>query len=118
MKETEGASTVSSTTTTGSTSTTSEITTSPDTTTVTTTTATIPDQWCAATEKCVCFKPVHEPEKDGFEFEWHNFLYGGLAGVGAIVLLVVVYQLICFKEKKVRGGYNIGMSDYVSDDVA
>merc|ERR1712013_797266 len=87
-------------------------------TTTTTTTVTFPDEWCSSNQKCVCFKPVHEPEKDGFEFEWHNFLYGGLAGVGAIVLLVILYQLICFKEKKVRGGYNIGMSDYVSDDVA
>jgi len=76
------------------------------------------DQVCGLKQKCVCFKPLHEEASDGFEFEWHNFLYGGLAGVGAIVLLVVVYNLVCFKEKRAKGGYNIGMSDYVSDDVA
>ena len=73
---------------------------------------------CGDKQKCVCFKPLYQPEDDSFEFEWHNFLYGGLAGVGAVVLLVVVYQLICFKEKKGKRSYEIGMSDYVSDDLS
>merc|ERR1740124_544607 len=98
--------------------TTTTTTTTTTSTTTTSTTTTLMDQVCSVDQKCVCFRPVVEVESEGFDFEWHNFLYGGLAGVGAIVLVVVVYQLVCFKEKKGKRGYDIGMSDYVSDDVA
>jgi hypothetical protein len=63
-------------------------------------------------EDIICF--CYEPEEP---VDWMSFLYGGLAGLGAVLLVAVSYQLICRCPRK-RGrssDFEIGMSDYVND---
>jgi hypothetical protein len=61
---------------------------------------------------CFCEKADEEP------VDWMSFLYGGLTGLGAFLLLALTYQLLCRARTKSRSsGFEIGMSDYVRDDV-
>jgi hypothetical protein len=48
-----------------------------------------------------------------WEVEWHNMLYGGLAGLGVMVILIVICQL-CVNRKKGKS-FDLEMSDYVSE---
>jgi len=54
-------------------------------------------------------------DSDEYEWEWRNFLYGGLAGLGGILILIVLYQLLCFKKIQKSRDYDMEMSSYVRD---
>merc|ERR1719277_2781141 len=77
----------------------------PSTTTTTlppTTTVTV----CAGDEECVC----HIVEEE-WDWEWHNILYGGLAGLGVMLILLLICQL--FMRKRKGSSFDLEMSDYV-----
>merc|ERR1712083_717548 len=80
--------------------------------TTTTTTTTLPPTTtkliCEADEECVC-RAVDEE----WDWEWHNILYGGLAGLGVMLVLILICQL--FMRKKKGDSFDLEMSDYVRE---
>ena len=48
-----------------------------------------------------------------WDWEWHNILYGGLAGLGVMLVLILICQL--FMRKKKGDSFDLEMSDYVRE---
>jgi hypothetical protein len=63
-------------------------------------------------EDIICY--CKEPEEP---VDWMSFLYGGLAGLGAVTLLAVSWKLLCGRKSQRSSGFEIGMSDYVNDEM-
>lgn len=64
-------------------------------------------------------KPVCLVFPDEYEFEWHNFLYGSLTGVAAIMVVFAVAYIFMFKcsgSSKSNNEYEMGT--YLDDHVA
>jgi len=59
-------------------------------------------------QNCVCRELIEE--KYSYEFEWHNFLYGGLAGLGCMFLVVILYQLVCYRGKQRSDSFELEMT--------
>merc|ERR1712212_1107873 len=78
----------------------------------TTSTTTLPPtttkQICEADEECVC-RIVEDP----WDWEWHNILYGGLAGLGVMLILILICQL--FMRRRKNDSFELEMSDYVRE---
>jgi hypothetical protein len=63
---------------------------------------------CEADEECIC-RIVEDP----WDWEWHNILYGGLAGLGVMLILILICQL--FMRKRKADSFDLEMSDYVRE---
>jgi len=44
-----------------------------------------------------------------WEFEWQNFVYGCLAGLGAMIILIIMFQIVFYKDKRKRKEYDFEM---------
>ena len=55
---------------------------------------------------------------DEYEFEWHNFLYGSLVGVGAITIVFAAVYLFMFKCPAGTKSNEYEMGTYLDDHVA
>merc|ERR1712112_516241 len=84
---------------------TTEGTTTTSTTTLSTTTTKV---FCEADEECIC-RIVEDP----WDWEWHNILYGGLAGLGVMLILILICQL--FMRNRKGDSFDLEMSDYVRE---
>jgi len=51
--------------------------------------------------------------EDPWDWEWHNILYGGLAGLGVMLILILIYQL--FMRNRKGDSFDLEMSDYVRE---
>merc|ERR1712029_411493 len=60
---------------------------------------------CTDDQECFC-----PQEEDHYEFEWQNFVYGILAGLGIMVIIIILYQIVFYKEKKSSKGFDLEMT--------
>jgi hypothetical protein len=73
-----------------------------------------------AEKKKFFYHPISDspPDSEEFNFEWRNYLYGSLTGVGAIMIAFAVVYLFMFKCSKANKSNEYEMGTYLDDHVA
>jgi hypothetical protein len=61
---------------------------------------------------------VQPEDPEEYSFEWQNFLYGSLTGVGAVSLIFLFGYLLCFKMGSRGSSNEYEMGTYIDNDVA
>ena len=54
-----------------------------------------------------------EEVEEAWDWEWHNILYGSLAGLGAMIIFIILCQL-CIRRRN-ASSFELEMSDYVKE---